>query len=261
VKQSSVGRLVYCSSSVAVGISETDEPATEDIEWNLPKYSLDDGYSITKHDAEKLVIAAAKSGEIDAVVVNPTKMLGPFINVNNSAKMIADIAKGEIPGIPAGVMNFVDVRDVASGMISAWHKGRNGERYILSGHNFFYKDFIPLVAKLAGVHAPTWEIPKPIAMTMGWIGEVKQKITGHQQDMSISRMRWVYNTHFKFSCQKAEKELGYHVSPIEPAIVISLEWFKKEGVVEHKDASKEEHKQDKEHSEHPKEFKEYGTGP
>ena len=37
----------------------------------------------------------------------------------------------KLPVDPNFYFNFVDVRDVAKGMISAAKKGRNGERYIL----------------------------------------------------------------------------------------------------------------------------------
>jgi len=234
VKKNAVKRLIYCSSVVAIGMSENGIDSTEDAVWNLEKYGLNDGYATTKYQAELIVMEAAKKGEIDAVIVNPAYMIGPFGSITTSPGILVAIAKGEIPGISSGMMNFVDVRDVCNGMILAWQKGRCGERYILGGFNLRWKEFIPMAAKIIGVNPPTWEIPKLLAMAIGWFGEFKQTVTGKEDKLSISRMRWAFATNNSFSSKKAETELGYTIAPIETAIQDAIDWFKKEGTLPNK---------------------------
>src|ERR1043165_481488 len=129
VRAAGVARLVHTSSVVAVGISTDGRPCDETATWNFDTEGLADAYSITKHQAEDVVNAAR--GEVDAVIINPTYMLGPRDARPSSGRLIVDTVRRRIPGWTPGYNNFVDVRDVARGMIAAWQRGRRGERYIL----------------------------------------------------------------------------------------------------------------------------------
>lgn len=154
-------RLVHCSSVVAVGLSENGQPSDETATWNFDKYGLDDGYAITKHDGEKLIQAAVATG-LDAVIVNPTFMFGPYDAKPSSGSMIRELVNGRIPGYTSGYNNFVDVRDVCKGMVAAWHKGKTGERYILGHRNMSYKEIFALIAEVAGVRGRRQRIPPPL---------------------------------------------------------------------------------------------------
>jgi len=225
-------RLVYVSSTVTVAIAKSfDKPATEKDTWNLQEHGLDDGYAVTKRQGEQLVLEASQKGEIDAVVVNPSYMLGPYCPEDSSASTIAKVIKGEIPGMTAGCNNFVDVRDVANGMIAAWQKGTCGERYILSGYNMMWRDYFTLAAKMGGVRPPSWNIPKFLAMGLGWTGEAKHYLFGTEENINVSRVRWAYCPTFTVSSEKAQQQIGYTVGPIEPAITDSINWFKEIGVL------------------------------
>lgn len=93
-----------------------------------------DGADVVFHCAVAVQISprvtpAAK--DIDAVVVQPTYMLGPYDVRPSSGQMVLEIASGRLRVATPGYQNCVDVRDVARGMILAWHKGKRGEKYIL----------------------------------------------------------------------------------------------------------------------------------
>ena len=77
VRAAKVPRLVHCSTVGAVGLSEDGHPSTEDAKWNFDVHGMNDGYVITKHQAEELVHAAVREG-LDAVIANPTYMFGPL---------------------------------------------------------------------------------------------------------------------------------------------------------------------------------------
>jgi dihydroflavonol-4-reductase len=225
-------RLVHCSSVVTVGIAESyDNPSDETREWNFDKWGLDDAYTITKTDAEKLVQNAIKEQGLNAVIVNPTYMIGAYDQGPSSGGLIISVVKGKLPGVPTGRMCFVDVEDVCKGMIAAWHKGRTGERYILSGHNMLYKDFFDLTAKLEGVQPPTRALPKILGLSAGWVGEMHQYFTGKEEDLNIQKVRWSYCENWVFKADKAKQELDYTISPIEPAITRALTWFKENKMI------------------------------
>ena len=77
-KEARVPRLVYCSTVATIGISEDGRPCDESVRWNLAEHGLANGYAITKRAAETLVHEGIGNG-LDAVIVNPTYMLGPMI--------------------------------------------------------------------------------------------------------------------------------------------------------------------------------------
>lgn len=218
-------RLVHCSSVVAIGVSSDGEPCTEANRWNLPEVGLDDAYAKTKYESQQNVLAAAKDG-LDAVIVNPTYMFGPYDVKPSSGKLVREIALGKMPGYTLGTNNFVDVRDVARGMVLAAERGTRGEMYILGGVDMTYKEVAELVAKVAGVPAPKRRVPHAAAVVVGWLGDLQSKLTGNEPLLNSATIRWSECDRYLFSSAKASRELGYEISPLEPAITACLQWFR-----------------------------------
>jgi dihydroflavonol-4-reductase len=221
--KAAVGRLVHTSSVVAVGLSTDGKPVDETAPWNFDKLGLLDAYAITKHEAEEVVNAARD--RIDAVIVNPTYMFGPRDARPSSGELIVKVVQRKLPGHTPGYNNFVDVRDVARGMIAAWHKGRRGERYILGGHDMTYRDFFATVARVAGVKPPPFQIPYRIAKLVGRVGDFIEA-RGKEPLTNSTQIDYAYTDKFRFTSQKAQRELGYTYGPLEPAISDALAWFR-----------------------------------
>lgn len=230
VRAAKVARLVHCSSSVAVGLSEDGRSCTEESPWNFDRYRLDDGYCITKHEAELAVLGAVKQGGLDAVVVNPTYMFGPMDVRPSSGKLLLEVARRRTPGKSTGFNNFVDVRDVARGMVLAWHKGRSGERYILGGENLEYGELMTRVAKVAGVPPPRLYIPRALAAPIGWLGDLQGLLSSREPLLSSIKIDYAYCKRFIVSSDKARRELGYTTGPLEVAVRDALAWFKGAGM-------------------------------
>ena len=64
--------------------------------------------------------------------------------------MIEDYLNGQLTSRVKGAYDFVDVRDVARGVLGAALRGKSGESYILSGHLVDLKVFFDLLRKLSG---------------------------------------------------------------------------------------------------------------
>ncbi len=228
VKRASVKRLVHTSSTVCTGLANPGGPdADESVAWNFRAAGLADGYSITKKDAEDLVRKA--KDEVDVVVVNPGYLFGPYDSKPSSGKLLFDLVRGKVPGTTPGVNSFVDVRDVARGHIAAWQKGVRGERYILGGHNLTYKDLMERACRVGGVKPPRFSLPFPIALAVGKGGDLQAALTGKEPLLTSAAVRWAYNRDFRVSSAKAQRDLGYTISPIDDAIRDCLDWFKKTG--------------------------------
>jgi dihydroflavonol-4-reductase len=218
-----VPRLVHTSSVVAVGLTTDGRPCDETATWNFHTEGLLDAYAITKRRAEEVVHAA--HDRIDAVIVNPTYMFGPRDARPSSGRLIVDVVRRRVPGWTPGYNNFVDVRDVARGMIAAWQRGRRGERYILAGHDLTYGDVMREIARVAGVAPPRLRVPRPVAWAFGKWGDLVERL-GKEPVVNSTQIRYAYSDRFRFRSAKAATELGYAVSPLEPAIRDAIAWFR-----------------------------------
>jgi dihydroflavonol-4-reductase len=218
-----VGRLVHTSSVVAVGLSTDGKPCDETAVWNFDREGMADAYSITKRESEDLVNAARD--RLDAVIVNPTFMFGPRDARPSSGKMIVKVVKGKLPGWTPGYNNFVDVRDVARGMVAAWQRGKRGERYILGGHDMTYRDVFREIARVAGVAPPRMKAPYAFARLLGMWGDFRER-GGHEPIVNTPQVRYAYTDKFRFTSQKAQRELGYTYGPLDVAIRDALAWFR-----------------------------------
>jgi dihydroflavonol-4-reductase len=227
IRAAGAPRLVHVSSVVAVGLSADGRPVDETAPWNFDAAGFADGYAITKHQGEDLVRAAT---DLDAVIVNPTYMFGPRDARPSSGKLIVAIAQRKVPGWTPGFNNFVDVRDVARGMIAAWQRGARGERYILGGHELTYRAIMTTIAGEVGVRPPRFGMPHVLARAAGWWGD-RAEARGQRTLVTSTSIRYAYTDRYRFSSAKAIRDLGYAISPIEPAIRDAAAWFRGRGML------------------------------
>lgn len=230
VRESGTRRLIHCSSVAARAISDTGAPVTEGEPWNLDRYGLDDGYARTKVEAERLVLAAVETG-LDAVVVNPTAVLGPYDVSLKAGRLIVGLMKRRIPMVTPGWNNYVDARDLAQGMIAAWERGRAGECYILGGQNISYRDVMALICRVGNRRVPRWELPRMLSYAVGWVGDLLQVITEREVTLNSISLRYAHCRHFVFSSEKARCELHFRTRPLGQTIEAALAWYRKQGVL------------------------------
>jgi dihydroflavonol-4-reductase len=226
IRSAGVRRLVHCSSTVCVGLSDDGEPCTEDQSWNFAERKLDDAYNTTKWQSEQRVQAAADDG-MDAVIVNPGFMFGPMDQRPSSGRMLLELAAGRIPAATPGRNSFVDVRDVAAGMLAAAKLGVAGQRYILAGENLTYGDLFARAAAIAGVKPPTARIPLWMARIGGLLGDLQEAFIDGDPMLNTPSVLYGYESGFIFSSDKARRDLGYTTRPVDDGIAAAFDWFAK----------------------------------
>jgi dihydroflavonol-4-reductase len=108
-------RLCYVSTVNTLGLGTRQMPADEE----TPAHEMVPcPYVITKREAEQVVLEQVEAG-LDAVIVNPAFMLGPWDWKPSSGRMLLDLATGWGRLAPPGGNDFCDVRDVAAGILAA----------------------------------------------------------------------------------------------------------------------------------------------
>jgi dihydroflavonol-4-reductase len=216
-------RFVHCSTIATCAVSTDGQDVSEDSPWNFDRFGLANGYTQTKRIAEEMVLEAVAEG-LDGVVVNPCFMLGPYDTKLSSCRLIVDVVRGRIPGFPPGALNFVDVRDVARGMLLAAQHGRRGERYILGGVNLDYREIFARISAITG----SKPIDKPMTAWLGrlvaTIGDLKENLLGGESLLNSTGIAMTF-AQCRYSSAKAVDELGYQISDIDGAIRDAYGWF------------------------------------
>lgn len=228
MKTKSVTKMVYMSSVVAIGASfDGKQPLDESSKYNIKHLNL--GYFETKRLAEEAVFAANSSGEIQAVAVNPSTIYGPGDAKKGSRKTQLKVAQGKFPFYTSGGVSIISVRDVITATLTAWEKGRNGERYILSGENITIKKLFEIIAELAGVDPPKIYLPNPVVHGLGKVGDFLENV-GKKGPIN-SENAWTSTMFHWFSNEKAKRDLNLQPMNARQAIAESVGWIKQQGMI------------------------------
>jgi dihydroflavonol-4-reductase len=212
--QAGVGRVIHTSSIVAVGATRRPVRLIESSPWNLDGKRVP--YVTTKHEGEQ--IALTNRGGPEIVVVNPASVIGPDDHSGSEFGMMCRrFWQGRIPLVFGGGNNFVDVRDVAVGMLKAAEFGRPGERYILGGTNLSYTAFNSELARAAGRTIFRYRLPTFVARLGAAIGDHFKKKRSKRPLLSSAQAR-LLGLFFYYDCSKARRELGFTTRPLRETL-------------------------------------------
>ncbi len=220
-----IERMIYCSTESILLPKPHRRNGPIDGSAPPPLEDMPGPYTRSKHLAERAALEAAAAG-LDVVVVNPTVPVGPGDdNMTPPAAMIAMFLKGKSPAYLECVLNLVDVRDVAAGIILAGERGRTGERYILGGENLRLSAFLRLLEEVSGRRMPKRAIPAPVALGAAVVSEwIADRITGRTPAANLEGVRLALRS-TPFDSRKAREELGYAPKPIREALAASVRWI------------------------------------
>jgi dihydroflavonol-4-reductase len=165
-------------------------------------------YYLSKIFAEKLALRYATEVKLPVVVVNPSLILGPGDVHRSSTKDVALFLEGQIMAIPNGGLSFVDVRDAAEGLIAAMQRGRTGERYLLGGPNWTFRELIESTAQIAGKRPPKLQPSLRFSLASARVLRVLLPLIGKafkldDESIRMSALFWYCDT------TKARKELNF----------------------------------------------------
>src|SRR5262245_1397976 len=212
--QSGVRRVIHASSIVAIGASTSPARLDESATWNLGGARVP--YVTTKWEGEQFALCL--NGGPEVVVVNPASVIGPDdFSGSEFGTLCRRFWRRRIPLVFGGGNNFVDVRDVAAGMLLAATHGRPGERYILGGTNRSYTAFHSDLAGAADRPIPRFRLPTKLARIGAAIGD---RVTRRRQKRPLltTAQAQLLGLFFYYDCTKAECELGYSTRPLRDTI-------------------------------------------
>lgn len=217
-------RMVHVSSVDALGTGSREHPVDEGTAYT-PRTPCP--YAITKREAEMIVRDLLGRG-LDAVIVNPSYMLGPWDWKPSSGRMILEVARTRPAFAPRAGNDYTHIVDVADGIVSALDRAPPGERYLLTGEHHDYMSAWRIMAQVCGVRAPKVSVGPLFLYPGGWIGDLKAKLSGREGDINSAAIRMMREPHF-YSHAKATRELDYHPRGLREAASDAWQWFQEIG--------------------------------
>ena len=174
--EAGIARFVHISSVAALGRTSDGQKVDEEKKWSESPNNTH--YARSKFKAEMEVWRGYAEG-LNAVILNPSTILG-FGDWNTGSCAIFKNVYHEFPWYSPGLNGFVDVRDVATLTVRVLTSDMSGERFIVNGDNWTFKQLLHTMADEFGKKR-AYRLTKPWLLAIAWrVERVKSWFTGHR---------------------------------------------------------------------------------
>ena len=216
-----VDRFVYISS-----VDVIPEKRYPKLMSEVDHFSIDEregDYAKSKAAASQLVLDYADKG-LNASMVQPSAIIGPGddANSNHAIRMIRLLNKWPIPFYTDGAYDFVDVRDVAEGILLCEEKGKKHECYILSGEYMTVEELVSYIRSLHGKKKALFKIPLGIVKAFAPLIEKICLMAGNRHPAITPYSIDTLASACAYTHLKATQELGYEHRDIKQTIKDSI---------------------------------------
>jgi dihydroflavonol-4-reductase len=228
-RRAGVGRLVHFSSIHAL----VGHPGRIPVDEQSP---LADGprdlpYDRSKALAEREVAAGVADG-LDAVVINPTGVIGPYdVKPSRMGSAMLAMYHRTIPILVRGGFNWVDARDVAQAAVAAAERARSGERYVVAGHWATLTDISRMIAAVTGSPTVQWACPMPLARAGAPAMRAYSRLTRRSPLYTAQSLR-ALRGHRAVCTDKAARELGHAPRSLHETIADTFAWYATAGMLD-----------------------------
>jgi dihydroflavonol-4-reductase len=216
VRGSKVKRLLHCSTeSILFGRSWQEAFVAEET-WTTAA-EMPGPYTRSKLVAEQRALAAVASG-LSVVVANPTIPIGLTQSVTPPTLMLQHFLNRRLQLYFDFMLNLVDVRDVAAGLLLVMQHGQDGQRYVLGGENLPLRKLLEIVATISGRKAMRIPVSAGLAQCAAIACEfVADHVTRRPPCATLEGVR-IARWSKPVSIEKARRELGYSPRSIRPGL-------------------------------------------
>lgn len=220
-------KLVYVSSVHAITEKPNRETITEIKDFEPNK--VEGLYAKTKAEIAKYVLEMTDKRGLNACIVHPSGIIGPSDFGNSHlTQLVTDFANGRLTACVKGGYDFVDVRDVADGILNACNKGKKGECYILSNRYVEIKELLDIVSEASHMRKIKTVLPMWFAKATAPLSELYYSLL-KQPPLYTRYSLYTLTSNSNFSNEKAKNELGYINSDLRETITDTLKWLKEQG--------------------------------
>jgi dihydroflavonol-4-reductase len=209
-----IKRFIHISSVAALGRTGNGETVTEERSWEESKRNT--SYAISKFRGELEVWRGISEG-LPAAVVNPSTILG-YGDWHSTSCALFRSAYDEFPWYTEGINGFVDVKDVASAVVSLLETDITGERFILNGENWTFRRLFETMATGFGKKPPSREAT-PFLAGIAWRTQrLKSLFTGRPTLLTRESARVAQSSTYFDNSKILRRLPGFGFTPLEESI-------------------------------------------
>jgi nucleoside-diphosphate-sugar epimerase len=219
-----VKKLIHTSTTSVYGFPT--EPFDETAP-HLGKHSWFN-YMRTKTLAEDEVRHGIAHG-LDAVLLNPANVIGPF-DFNNWSRLIRPAAAGKLSRVPPGRASFCHGAEVARAHVAAVEHGRNGENYILGGADATYAEVVQIIGDLLQRQVYVRSVPPIVLQAAGRVLSWTSWLT-RKEPLVTPESAAFLSASLLCRSDKAIRELDYRPVPLRTMLEDCHRWLVAEGLL------------------------------
>lgn len=225
-----VKRFCHVSSIAALGKTQDGSDINEETYWTPSKRKS--GYSLSKFFSEMEVWRGIEEG-LDAVIVNPSIIMGPGNWDIGSPKLFQSIWKG-LNYYTKGITGFVDVRDVVKAMVLLMDDSRfeqvKNQRFILNAGNLSYQDFFNKIADNLNRPRPR-SFASDVKLQIAWrMARAASFFTGKRPIITRDAVSGT-NQKNQYSGEKIKRTIGFEYRSLDLSIADIADIFLKDMVL------------------------------
>ena len=221
-----VRRLVHVSSAMGYTL-RMGQPVHED----CPLVPLQEPYTVTKAEGDKLVQRMIARDRLPAVIIRPGTIFGPGdrLNVGRIADRLR-AGKGLIIGSGRNTVPFVYVTDVVQGLLlAADHERAVGQAYNIGhDHPLTQEDLLRAIAQEIGVAPPRLHVPYHALYAAAYAAEHLAALRRYRRNALVTRHGVsLYGADRRLVIDKARRELGYTPRvPLREGVRLTAAWYR-----------------------------------
>ena len=222
--QHHVKKLVHVSSVHAIPENPDREMIFETVDFSPEK--VVGLYAKTKAEATDYVLRTAREKNLNVSVVHPSGISGPYDNgKGHLTTLVEDYCNHRLTAAVRGGYDFVDVRDVADGVIACCEKGSPQACYILSNRYFDLAEILTMLHEITGKKQIKTFLPIWFVKLTAPFAELFYKMRG-QTPLYTAYSIYTLESNANFSHDKATRELGYTTRDMVETLSDTVQWLR-----------------------------------
>ncbi len=223
--ENGVKRLVHTATVDVLGYNPD---GLADETWENFNYAgIGYNYAETKREGERVVLSYNGKG-LEVVSLLPGSMLGQYDHTLQFGRLFMDIRDKKVPAILPGGAPWAHVREVARAHVAALTRGVPGERYICGGVNETYETLFHAIARSINADPPGYVMKPWMTIGYGYLMEFLANFTRKQPELNPGQARYM-SVFPRYDSNKAEKELGFRVVPLNEMVNDARDWYMEQG--------------------------------
>ncbi|MDX2303933.1 MAG: NAD-dependent epimerase/dehydratase family protein [Microscillaceae bacterium] len=220
--ENQVKSLCHISSVAALGRSKDKTLIDEKSQWQTSK--LNSNYAVSKYLSEMEVWRANAEG-LKTVILNPSVILGPSDWSRSSTQMFKYIWDQK-QFYTNGLLNYVDVRDIAEITHRLTISNISSERFILNAGHITYHEFFEKIARIWNKKPPHIKL-KPWQIRLLWYFTSIYTLFTGQKPLITRETASLANQSFIYPSDKLKNTLSYTYHSLDDTLLWTCEALRK----------------------------------